>query len=110
MPKKVSFKSIDCACFLYNSSEKDAFEKNYETKVIHELGQSNGNGAIITEESCENEVLMMKCISHECSHLVDWILHNRLNVELTDTSFTEIRAYYLDYLVGEYIKYIKKEK
>jgi hypothetical protein len=108
--KRVYFPAFHCSIYIYVGDDLTKYEKAYSTKFDKEcFGESNGNGIYInTDVSCKQKCLE-QTIVHECSHAIDWIFNERLRMKNTSIDITEIRAYSLDYLFNECIKYCRKK-
>lgn len=91
--KRITIAPFNYEIRIYLKDEQERFERDYNQKVeSHELACVSGNGVFFKKHDTG-------IIFHEASHLVDFLLQDRLaipNLNLSDT--TEIRAYLIEYV------------
>lgn len=98
---KLMIPMFQTAVYFYSPREKAEYEKAYNVVPDSVTGQANGNGVWVASD--DNETVL-----HECIHLCDWLIYQRLAIDATD-SITELRAYITEYLFSEYTKYLKSK-
>jgi hypothetical protein len=108
MPRKVKLNAYNCTIHFYRGDEAKQYESHYDSRISpKQHGQQCGNGVFINTVCEDRQFCITRAIVHECSHAVDWIFHDRLNMEATSYELSEIRAYTLDYIVSECMKHCK---
>lgn len=101
--KKLNIPIFKCAVFFYAPSEMLQFERDYNMNVRDSEGVQSGNGAWVKEKN-------VGYIAHECAHLCDWLLHDRLDMGSVKEEVSELRAYIIEYFVKEFILHIDKKQ
>lgn len=103
--RKVYIEPFDCSFFVYTNDELEKFKKTYGVVHDGEYGITCGNGVWIGE----HKDVVGVCY-HEASHIVDWILEQRLRcTQGALESNHEIRAYLLEFVGNKIRKYIVGE-
>jgi hypothetical protein len=100
--KKLHVKSIGTNIFFFSPEERS----NFETETNCETSNSVGY-------HCEGSLWVMKSsdystILHECVHAVDWIMCYHLDITCHPYAVTELRAYLIEYIYKEALKYYNK--
>jgi hypothetical protein len=87
---------------IYSKNEKAAYEKDADVDLSECRGYAADNLIY-----CNGEIPV--CF-HEAVHFTDWLLGTHLNIEQgTLWSNTELRAYLVEYIGGEIMKYCVME-
>lgn len=100
--KKINIPMFKTAVFFYAPNEMLEFERDYNLNVRDSDGIQSGNGVWVREKK-------VGIIAHECVHLCDWLIHDRLETGAVKEDINEIRAYITEYFVEEYSKYLDKK-
>jgi hypothetical protein len=101
-------RTVDLPCFnatllVYNSNERSAYEKDTDVELVDHRGYTTDNYVF-----CGGEIAV--CF-HEAVHFIDWLLGTHLCLEQgTLWGNTELRAYLVEYIGGEIMKYCVKEE
>lgn len=98
--KKLNIPIFKCAVFFYAPSEMLQFERDYNMNVRDSEGVQAGNGAWVKEKK-------VGPVAHECAHLCDWLLNDRLDIGAVKEEVKELRAYIIEYFVDEFTKYME---
>lgn len=101
--KKVKIDIFKSAVFFYAPSEMLEFERDYNLKVgTDSYGKQCGNGVWVKQKK-------IGLVAHECVHLCDWLIHDRLETGAVKEEICELRAYITEYFIEQYAKYLDKK-
>ena len=98
--------TIDClnaSLFIYNSNEKQAYEKDTDVELCEHRGYTSDNYVYSNGD--------IGVCFHEAVHYVDWLLGTHLCLEQgTLWGNTELRAYLIEYVGESIMKYCREEE
>lgn len=88
---------------IYKNDEREKFEKKFGSMPDEWYGCQNGEGVFIGENPKQD---MIGTCYHEATHFADWLIEQRLGVELEGLwANTELRAYMVQYIGNKIREY-----
>ena len=99
--KNVSIPIFQTTLRIYKSDEREKFQRRFGSIPDEWYGCQTGEGIYVGENKHQNAI---GTCYHEAIHFVDWLIEDRLGVELEGLEGnTELRAYMVQY-VGDKIR------